>query len=152
MAKAHVEEHIEYFTKLNGAIALGQGKEWLNQFPTTPGVYCIFEGKQIIYCGETGSLNERMRDLLKTRKHTLRRQLGNTKFGGHRAYRAASSSVKFPDDIEKLLTKFMLTHLKVKANPVTLGRKEIEEKIIDRKHPKYNTKGRRGEFPDDTGL
>jgi len=53
--------------------------------------------------------------------------------------------VKFPDDIEQLLTEFMLNHLKVKATPVTLGRKEIEERLIDDRKPKYNIKTRRGE-------
>jgi len=152
LAKAHVEQHVAFLTDPKGALPLGQGKEWLKQFPTNPGVYCIFEGKDLIYSGETGSLKGRMRDLLDTRNHTLRRQLGNTKFGKHPGYRAASSRVKFPDDIEKLLTEFMLTHLKVKASPVPLGRKEIEEKLIDERSPKYNTKGRRGEASDEAGL
>jgi len=93
-----------------------------------------------------------MRDLLDTRNHTLRRQLGNTKFGKDPNYRAATSSVKFPRDIEKLLTEFMLTRLKVRALPVSLGRKEIEEKLIDEKSPKYNAKGRRGKVADEPGL
>ncbi|MGH2568656.1 MAG: GIY-YIG nuclease family protein [Bacteroidota bacterium] len=144
LAKAHVERHVAFLTNPKWALRLGQGKEWLKQFPTNPAVYCIFEGDDIIYAGETGSLKGRMRDLFDTRNHTLRRQLGNTKFRKHPSYQAASSSVKFPDDIEKLLTKFMLKHLKIKALPVLLGRKEIEEHLIDEKKPKYNTKGRRG--------
>lgn len=152
LAKAHVEQHVAFLTDPKEATPLGQGKDWLKQFPTNPGVYCIFEGKDLIYAGETGSLKGRMRDLLDTRNHTLRRQLGNTKFGKHPGYRAASSSVKFPDDIEKLLTDFMLTHLKVKALPVSLARKEIEERLFDEKSPKYNTKGRRGEVADEPGL
>ena len=152
LAKAHVELHVAFLADPEGAFALGRGKEWLKQFPTNPGVYSIFEGKDLIYSGESGSLRGRMRDLLDTRNHTLRRQLGNTKFGKHPNYRAASSSVKFPDDIEELLTEFMLTHLKVKALPVSLGRKEIEEKLIDEESPKYNTKGRRGDQADEPGL
>jgi len=145
LAKDHVDKHVAFLNDAMGAIPLGRGKDWLRQFPNNPGVYCIFEGKELIYSGETGSLKGRMRDLLDTRNHTLRRQLGNTKFGKHPSYRAASSSVKFPDDIEQLLTEFMLNHLKVKATPVTLGRKEIEERLIDDRKPKYNIKTRRGE-------
>lgn len=152
LAKAHVDQHMAFLTDSKGALPLGRGKAWLKQFPTNPGVYCIFEGRDLIYSGETGSLKGRMRDLLDTRNHTLRRQLGNTKFGKHSGYRAASSSVKFPDDIEKLLTDFMLTHLKVKALPVSLGRKEIEEKLIDVKSPRYNAKGRRGKVSDEPEL
>ena len=93
-----------------------------------------------------------MRDLLDTRNHTFRRQVGSTRFGNHPSYRVASSRVKFPDEIETLLTDFMLKQLKVKAIPVTLGRKEIEERLIDQGKPKYNIKMRRGEVLDALGL
>jgi hypothetical protein len=152
IARAHVSAHIAFLANVAGAIALGRGKDWLKQFPPNPGVYCIFEGNELIYAGETGSLKGRMRDLLDTRNHTFRREVGKTKFGTHSAYRLASSKVKFPDEIEQLLTDFMLKHLRVKVTPVGLGRKEIEEKLIDERNPKYNAKTRRGEALDEPGL
>jgi len=33
LAKAHIEEHVAYLTDAGGAVPLGQGKEWLKQFP-----------------------------------------------------------------------------------------------------------------------
>jgi hypothetical protein len=152
LACSHIEQHVAFLTDPKGALVLGKGKDWLKQFSQNPGVYCIFEGSELIYSGETGSLRGRMRDLLDTRNHTLRRQLGNTKFGKHPSYRAASSRSKFPEEIEKLLTTIMLDKLKVKALPVSLGRKEIEEHVIDQKSPKYNIKGRRGDRFDVPGV
>jgi hypothetical protein len=152
IGRAHVTAHIAFLTDATDAIALGRGKIWLEQFPSNPGVYCIFEGKALIYAGETGSLKGRMRDLLDTRNHTFRREIGKAKFGARLDYRPASSKVKVPDEIERLLTDFMLRQLKVKAAPVVLGRKELEERLIDEKKPKYNTKTRRGDAFDEPGL
>jgi hypothetical protein len=152
MARSHIEAHVAFVTDAKNSVALGQGKIWLKQFATSPGVYCIFERNELIYSGETGSLRGRMRDLLDTRNHTLRRQFGSTKFGKHASYRVASSRFKFPDDIEKLLTAVMLDRLKVNAVPVSLGRKEIEENIIDQHHPRYNIRARRGDLLDIPGV
>jgi hypothetical protein len=149
LAKVHVTAHAQHLTDPEGAIPLGRQKEWLKQFQKLPGVYCIFEEDKLIYAGETGSLRGRMRDLLDTRNHTLRRQLGTVKFSDHPEYASANSRVKFPDEVEKVLTDFMLASLKVKAIPVQLGRKEIEEHIIHDKYPKYNVKGRRGGVIDE---
>lgn len=148
----HIEKHVSFLTQVRDAVALGKGKTWLAQFSTGPGVYCIVEGEELIYSGETGSLRGRMRDLLDTRNHTLRRQLGSTKFGNRSGYQAATSSCKFPAAIEDLLTAFMLERLKVRALSVSLGRKEIEEAIIDKYTPKYNIKRRRGDLFDIPGI
>jgi len=137
--------HLAFLANPDGALSLGIGKTWLVQFPPNPGVYCIYLGNELVYAGETGSLKGRMRDLLDTRNHTFRRQFGSVQFGTHHSYQAASSRTKFPDEIEVLLTDFMLKQLKVKAVPVTLGRKEIEERLIDDVKPRYNIKGKRGE-------
>jgi len=151
VAKAHIDQHSVFLTDVEGALPLGKGAASRSEFPRNPGVYCVFEDGDLIYVGETGDLNERMRDLLDTRSHTLRRSLGKAKFGDHPAYQPASPSVKFPQEIESLLTQFMLEHLKVKAAPVILGRKEIEEKLIEDKKPKYNTRERRGEVVEESG-
>lgn len=56
--------------------------KWMKQFPSGPGVYAIFELGELAYVGESGSLRGRMGDLLDTRHHTLRRSLGEERFGG----------------------------------------------------------------------
>jgi GIY-YIG catalytic domain-containing protein len=151
-AKEHIESHVAYLCDAARAVGFGSGSEWLRQFPGNPGVYCVFEDAVIIYAGETGSLKGRMRDLLETRHHTLRRQLGATKFGPHPSYQPATSKVRFPAEIEALLADFMLRHLKINAVPVGLGRKEIEERLLDLKSPRYNIKLRRGDVLDGHGL
>jgi hypothetical protein len=42
----------------------------------------------------------------------------------------------------------MLQHLRVKALPVGLGRKEIEERLLEIRAPRYNVKLRRGQVLD----
>ena len=54
--------------------------KWVKSFPNKPGVYVAFEGSKIVYVGETGNIRGRMKDLLDTRHHNLRRNIGRLKF------------------------------------------------------------------------
>jgi hypothetical protein len=151
-AKEHVDSHVTYLCDPVTASPLAGNAEWVRRFPSNPGVYCVFEEDVLIYSGETGSLKGRMRDLLDSRHHILRRHLGTAKFGSHSAYQPATNRLKFPAVIEALLNEFIVGHLRVNAVPVALGRKEIEERILELKSPRYNVKLRRGEAMDGPGL
>jgi excinuclease UvrABC nuclease subunit len=102
------EEHIDHYSSLltdpGGAVPLAGGS-----FPEVPGVYCVYDGDELIYVGETNNLRRRMRNLLGVRNHTLGRKL-----------------------------KGAVEHLRVAASPVACGRKEIEEAIIREQRPPYN--------------
>ena len=146
-ANDHMEAHRLRLSTDRGAIPIRLTTEWAKRFPEKPGVYCVFAKGELIYVGETGNLRGRMRDLRDTRNHSLRRQLGDEVFGGCRGFRSANSSRKFPRVIEDRLNRHMERHLLVRGLSVLLGRKEIEEQLIDRERPRYNRRKRRGETP-----
>jgi hypothetical protein len=113
---------------------------------TSPGVYCLYEGKRMIYVGETSSLRARISELFETRHHTCRRTLGRVLYATHPNYEPASSKKAFSAEIESLLTSHMVT-LRFLAVPVAFGRKEIETAILDADNTLLNSKRKRGQSP-----
>jgi hypothetical protein len=113
---------------------------------TSPGVYCLYEGKRMIYAGETSSLRARVSELFETRHHTCRRTLGRVLYASHPSYEPASSKKAFAAEIESLLTSHMAT-LRFLAVPVAFGRKEIETAILDADNTLLNSKRKRGQSP-----
>jgi len=116
---------------------------WANQFPIHAGVYLIREKGVISYVGETGSIRERMKDLLNTQNHVIRRNIGNTKYKDNLGWEKATSHKKFIPEIEKKLNKWIESHLTISVLKVDLGRKELEEYLFEKHKPKYNNKGKR---------
>lgn len=55
-------------------------REWANEYPNEPGVYLIRDKDEIIYVGETGSIRGRMKAIIDTRNHVIRRTLGKKLF------------------------------------------------------------------------
>lgn len=118
-------------------------RDWAKRFPSGPGVYLFLDKGVPVYAGETGSLRGRMLDVLDTRNHGFRRKLGARHFGDHPGYRAASASMRFPDDIEDLLVDYLDEHVSVVVVEVSIGRKEIEEALIATHSPEFNVRGSR---------
>lgn len=116
---------------------------WASQFPSEPGVYSIFEDEELVYVGETGNIRERMRDILDTRHHTLKRNIGKQNFSNAPGFRAASSKKKFPENIEKMVNEWLLQKMSVSVMPLYLGRKELEVFIFKSMKKTYNLKGER---------
>ncbi|MNS52384.1 hypothetical protein D3C72_850970 [compost metagenome] len=141
----------EYLDKLEHQL-LNQSEEipieltraWAGQFPDAAAVYIFREGDMICYVGETGSLRGRMTDILNTKNHTLRRNLGSSHFAQHLSYEKASSHKSFHADIELLLNEVITKRLKLSYILVDLGRKELEERLFDKLQPCYSIKGKRG--------
>lgn len=126
------------------AIPITLSRDWANQkVPNEPGVYAVFEGGNLVYVGESGSLRDRMIDLLDSRHHQLRRNIGRKLFRHHAGFEDANSRTKFPPPIELQVEDYIQRTLKIAHYPIYLGRKEIEEKLFETKSPKYNIKGRR---------
>lgn len=116
---------------------------WINNMPSEPGIYAIFEKKTLVYIGETGNIQGRMWDMMDSRHHQLRRNVGRMNFSKIKGYRDADSSTKFPAKIERKLDRWIQNKFKISALPLYLGRKELEEDIVEYYKPKYNKKGRR---------
>lgn len=118
-------------------------RTWASQFPNKPSVYIFRLGDAIIYAGETGSIRGRMKDIIDTRNHTLRRSLGTKLYSGRPDFTKPSASSKFCNEIELELNAYISFNLTFSFLPVELGRKELEEKLFAVHIPKYNTKGLR---------
>ena len=116
---------------------------WANSFPAKPGVYIAYKGKVIVYVGETGNVRGRMRDLLDSRHHTLRRHIGKSNFSNLKGYRDATSKNKFPSHIENKVNLWIKKNILIAAVIIRLGRKELEERMVKKFVPSYNKKGER---------
>ena len=60
--------------------------------PNEPGVYLIHEKEGVCYVGETGNLQGRMKDMVRTVNHSFRRTLGNYLYSSHEGFIKATSN------------------------------------------------------------
>ena len=97
----------------------------------------IYKDGKIVYVGETGSIQDRMNNMRNTTNHTVRRSVGAEHFCNVPGYAKASSREKFPVHIEEMVIEY-LGGMEVKALPISFGRKEIEEHLVDKYSPIYN--------------
>lgn len=140
-------EYLEYlFNILNSKerINIVLDRNWSKYFPDEPGVYVFFEKNKIVYTGETNSIKDRMRDILDSRHHTLKRKIGIFNFSDVEGFKKANSKTKFPLKIERLVNDWVIKKMKFSFLPVSLGRKELEDLIIKKCNPKYNSVTKRG--------
>jgi excinuclease UvrABC nuclease subunit len=121
-------------------------REWAAKFPSKPGCYIFRDKSKVIYVGETGNLKGRMQDILDTRRHVLRRTIGNRVFNSIEGWVKATERIKFIDTIEAMLDDHFRTNLTIAAMPISLGRKELEERLFKEYSPEYNQKGLRKIF------
>jgi len=120
-------------------------KAWAKKIPSKAGVYVFKDKDQIVYVGETGNLRGRMKDLLDSRHHTIRRTIGVKFYSTIDGFVKATTKIKFPEHIELLVNEHICKKLLLAYLPVTLGRKELEEMIefnID-KEVRLNKRGKR---------
>ena len=105
--------------------------DWALDIPAMPGVYALwdFDGN-MVYVGETSSLNHRMRDLGRSINHTYRRKL--------------AARHKVVDATEKRISAVMSEHYVLSFLPVALGRTELEEYLsLKHKRTLVNSPGKR---------
>ncbi|UUW07675.1 GIY-YIG nuclease family protein [Flavobacterium plurextorum] len=104
-------------------------REWASKIPSSAGVYVFKDVENIVYVGETGNLRGRMKDLLDSRHHTVRRTIGERFYCSIPGFQKATNKIKFPDNIEFLVNDHICTKLSLAYLEVKLGRKELEEEI-----------------------
>lgn len=119
--------------------------DWTKNISANPGVYAIFGGNKIIYVGESGNVQKRMRDLRDTRNHQIRRYIGDHRFSKTPGYKPASCRIKFPSEIERKIDKFIEEKCTIAVLSLFLGRKELEEYICEKYKLvlKFNRRGKR---------
>lgn len=99
---------------------------WPKEFPDEAGMYVIYDKGEVSYFGETGNIRGRMKDLRRTLNHSFRRSLGYSLFN-----EIATSSEKFTQDIELKLDKYFEEYITVATMPLSFGRLEFEEYLVD---------------------
>lgn len=119
--------------------------KWPSQVPSQAGIYLIRnKDKIIVYVGESSNINARMRDITRTVNHTFRRKVGAELFCGHPEYTQASSKRRYSDQIEELINQHCIDHFNISFIPLVIGRKEIEDYLLQKHDPIYNSKQKRG--------
>ena len=144
MTKTEIEEYLVKFEhKLlieSERHSIELTREWAKSFPNVSTVYLFREEGEVCYVGETGSLRGRMTDILNTKNHTIRRNLGNSHYSEFPNYEKPSSRKGFSNDIENILNDRIEKHLTLSFITLNLGRKELEERLFDKLQPKYSLK------------
>ncbi|CAN7343911.1 GIY-YIG nuclease family protein [Paenibacillus sp. LjRoot153] len=116
-------------------------ENWTKDLPSLGGVYIIRNEEQVVYVGETANIKARMhKDMKNTQNHTIRRNIGKYHFSGHSEYYPASSKKKYATSIEELIDEQCKNNLTVSAVGVYVGRLEVEEYLIIKYEPIYNSK------------
>ena len=148
MTKTEIEEYlIKLEHKLlieSKRIKIELTRDWAKSFPNESAVYLFRENGEICYIGESGSIRGRMTDILNTKNHNVRRNLGNTHYAEHPNYEKATSKKSFAIEIELMLNDRIQKNLTLSYIVVDLGRKELEERLFVKFKPKYSLKGKRG--------
>ncbi len=129
----NTEEYLEKLKKellsKNNFKRIVMTREWASKIPSVSGVYVFKELDKIVYVGETGNLRGRMKDLLDSRHHTIRRTIGEKFYYDIPGFAKATTKLKFPENIEHLVNDHICTKLSLAYLEVKLGRKELEEYI-----------------------
>lgn len=126
----------------NTRMKFSQYNSWINDVSEEAGIYVFFNSSDLVYVGQSGLLKGRMRDVRRTVNHTLRRAIGRELFYHEKGFEKATSKNKFPDHIEVMVDEYM-QKLDIRILPVPFGRAEIEEYIVDKYSPLFNTKRKR---------
>jgi len=137
-----LQEYDQRFLDKNNREIFQLNTQWNKGVSAKSGVYAFFDNDKIIYIGETGSLKGRMSDVRRTVNHTLRRTIGNKLFSNIKGFNKATSKKKFPEHIEILINEYM-EKLHIAIIPISFGRAEIEEYLIEKYKPVFNTKTKR---------
>jgi len=107
-------------------------RKWVSKFTKEAGVYALIEHNLIVYAGESGSLKKRMGHLLITQQHIVRRTIGAKYYSHIKGYKAATERKPFPPHIERCVNKHLSSKFTLAIMEVPLGRKELEEYIVDK--------------------
>lgn len=140
--KAEFDRIEEHFFNTENWQSISLNRSWANSQPKEAGVYMLFEDGKPVYVGETGNISGRIKDMLDTRHHTVRRSLGEDRFSKFDGYIKATSKLKHSDAIESLINTAM-TGFKICVLPLKIGRKEFEEYIFTKYQPKLNRRFKR---------
>jgi len=110
---------------------------WPKSFPKEAGVYILRENGEICYCGETKDIQVRVRNLITKDSHTSRKNIGIKKFSGLPNFERPKGKV-FSPHFEAELNRILEANFEITVLPVSIGRKELEEKIVGKYEPIYN--------------
>ena len=101
-------------------------------FSEQASVYFFSEGDNIIYIGETINIHKRMANLKTSKKHIFLRHLGYAKLKELLKGKRVTSKRGLPDEIEKKVKTYIMDNIFISHLPVSLGRKELEEYMINK--------------------
>lgn len=127
--KKQLEQFVQILLQPENFKQIFLTKEWISGIPSNAGVYVLKDDDEIVYVGETGNLRGRMKDLLDTRNHSLRRRIGEKFYSDIDGFKRATARIKFPEHIEFLVNEHICKRLVLGYIEVSFGRKELEETI-----------------------
>jgi len=109
------------------------------RLPQHGGVYVFFLNDEVVYVGETKSLRQRLGNHMRNpENHVLALKIARLLFDILNGPGAAGSRRAFAEDHKQLTRDWVARSLQVAWLPVQLGRKELEEFLIEAYDPEFN--------------
>lgn len=113
-------------------------RDWANSIPNLPAVYLIREGIEICYVGESGSIQNLIKNLLNLKNHWDRNRYVPNQHLKTTARKNAVLNIGLTNLLDQIHHENNQTHFIFSFIPVSLGRKELEERLYVKLTPKFN--------------
>jgi predicted GIY-YIG superfamily endonuclease len=107
--------------------------------PATGGVYAFFYGNELFYIGETTSLRQRLANHMRNpENHVLALKIARQLHDRIHGEGAAGSQKKFVEEHKESTRQWVVQNLQVAYVPLTIGRRELEERLCAQLAPMFN--------------
>src|SRR5690606_35136554 len=113
-------------------------RDWANSIPNLLAVYLIREGIEICDVGESGSIQNLIKNLLNLKNHWDRNRYVPNQHLKTAARKNAVLNIGLTNLLDQIHHENNQTHFIFSFIPVSLGRKELEERLYVKLTPKFN--------------
>lgn len=141
MKRSQIEDYLKNLENqlVNDSVAINIEliSTWANSFPKKASVFLFREDGVICYVAETASIKDELNGILKSKNHAFRINLGKQYFAENPNYTKSSISKEFSDEMQTLINERIIATLTISYILVDLGRRELEERLINKFSPKY---------------
>jgi len=107
--------------------------------PASGGVYAFFYGDELFYIGETTSLRQRLGNHMRNpENHVLALKIARQLHDRIHGEGSAGSQKKFVEEHKANTRQWVVENLQVAFVPLTIGRRELEERLCGLHAPTFN--------------
>ena len=115
------------------------GREYARSLPESGGTYVFFFHDEVFYVGETTSLRQRLAVHMRNpENHVLILKIARLLYDEINGPGLAGSRRKFDESHKARSRRWVERHLRVALVDLGIGRKELEERLVQKHSPPFN--------------